>query len=86
MLVVHKDTLSKMATRVDVGGGYNELRSADICAAHYPACQEHPGDAGYPGAPCTRREPFKSIPMGVSSISPAHLHVRCTPHVGPQYV
>ena len=53
VLAVHKDTLARMATRVDVGGGDHELHSADICAASFPACQEHPGDRGYPGHPCT---------------------------------
>eukprot|EP01044_Picomonas_judraskeda_P015002 COSAG03_NODE_2460_length_2733_cov_29.331055_3_plen_327_part_00 len=40
-----------MATRRDVGGGSNELRSSDLCAADFPACQEGAGDPGFPG-PC----------------------------------
>ena len=47
VLAVHKDSLSKMAVRVDIGGGLNELRSSNICSAGYPACQEAPGQPGY---------------------------------------
>ena len=51
VLAVHKDPLSRMAVRVDVGGGLNELRSSNLCSAGYPACQEAPGQPGYPH-PC----------------------------------
>jgi hypothetical protein len=40
VLAVHKDPLSKMATRIDVGGGAHELAMAEICPANFPACQE----------------------------------------------
>lgn len=56
VLEVHKDHLAKMATRVDVGVGESgelELHSANLCGADFPACQEGPGDPGYPGSPCT---------------------------------
>ena len=52
VLAVHKDPLARMATRVDVGGGKNELRSANLCSADFPACQEGSGDPGFPG-PCS---------------------------------
>jgi hypothetical protein len=39
VLEVHKDPLARMATRIDVGGGPNELHAANVCAAGYPACQ-----------------------------------------------
>jgi hypothetical protein len=55
VLAVHKDRLARMAVRVDVGGGggLQELRSANLCAASWRggACQEGPGDPGY-GEPC----------------------------------
>ena len=50
VLGVHKDPLARMATRVDIGGGANELRSSDLCSARFPACQEGPGDPGFPGS------------------------------------
>jgi hypothetical protein len=53
VLEVHKDPLARMATRVDIGGGTNELRSSNLCPAQWPACQEGPGDPNYPGHPCT---------------------------------
>lgn len=52
VLAVHKDPLARMATRIDVGGGTHELHSSNLCAADFPACQEHPGDTGYPGHQC----------------------------------
>ena len=36
---MHKDPLARMATRIDVGGGPNELHAANVYAAGYPACQ-----------------------------------------------
>ena len=52
VLHIHKDPLVKMATRVDVGGGTHELHSSNLCSTAYPACQEGPGDPGYPGHTC----------------------------------
>ena len=42
LLAIHKDPLARMAVRVDVGGGKlsRELRSANLCSADFPACQE----------------------------------------------
>ena len=55
VLQVHKDPLARMATRADVGGGEvgQELRSANLCGADFPGCQEGPTDPGYPGHACT---------------------------------
>lgn len=57
VLEVHKDSLAKMASRVDVGYGSGtdddqEIHSANICRKGFPTCEEGPGDPNYPGQPC----------------------------------
>ena len=52
VLAIHKDSLSAMAKRIDVGGGSHMLQSSSICASTYPQCQLGPLDPGYIG-PCS---------------------------------
>jgi alpha-galactosidase len=52
VLAVHKDSLARMAVRVDIGG-VHETENANFCSAGYPQCQRlGPLDPGYAG-PCT---------------------------------